>query len=375
MMDILQKIRRRFTTATLNIIKFLRYCSSNVFSKSVSAQPSQVVYVELSNPRLERYLYLLLKFFELANYKIKMKFSPRLLLNLRNYSDLIYTLKDFQIVLGQPQNYDLWLTDKPNCKKHPNTLTVDTNYFTAERDTNDYFFPYNMHPDVYNSDFYKQVHALRKHPRSIKVFFGGNTGIGYGNPDIPKLFGKITRNDLVSFLESSIDRKKLFIGSTVDDVQTLLSEKSFEVVSVKKPLFTLEQWIKMLSQSNFYIAAPGFSMPFSHNAVEAMAFGTIPILQYPEMFDPPLRHLENCLKFENEADLLEKINLALNIDQEKLAAMKKSVVNYYDNFLDPPQAVANLFKRLSSINRLLINSEHISIIDLKNEINLRNREN
>ena len=366
MTNLFYKIKTRGLTNLKNLRLFLRFVSST--TSQIDNTVNRKIYVDLSNPRLERYYYLLLKFFELADCQINIKMNPWLLLNLRNYSDLIYDLKGLKIVLSAPKQLDLWLTKKKRLFSKKNVLLVDINYFSRKKNIDEYVFPYNMHPDVYESGLYKTIPTLREVKKSIKVFFGGNTGVGYGNPDIPKLFGKITRNEIVTYLEAFSDKDKLTNITTKEEANLLLTDKSFQFVSAKKPFITPENWVKVLAQSNFYIALPGFSMPFSHNVIEAMSVGTIPILQYPEMLTPPLTHLVDCLGFNSENDLIDKINLALKLDTEKLSAMRENVLKYYDENLEPETAVNKLFDKLPTVRKLYINVEHISVAELKKEI-------
>lgn len=365
MTNLFYKIKTRSLTNLKNLGLFLQFISSK---SSPTNNAKRKIYVDLSNPRLERYYYLLLKFFDLADCQINIKMNLWLLLNLRNYSDLIYNLESLKIVMFPPKNFDLWLTANKKSVSQKNVLLVDINYFTNKKAADEYIFPYNMHPDVYNLNLYKSIPTLRQVKKTIKVFFGGNTGVGYGNPDIPKLFGKITRNEIVAYLDEFLDKEKLTNVTGEEEANLVLSGKSFEIVSAKKPLFSLENWLEVLAQSNFYIALPGFSMPFSHNVVEAMSVGTIPILQYPEMFTPPLTNLVDCLSFDGKDDLIDKINLALNLDTEKLSAMRENVLKYYDENLEPKTAVNKLFNKLPTVKKLYLNVEHTSVAELKKEI-------
>ncbi|MDQ3179703.1 MAG: hypothetical protein M3Q33_04200 [Acidobacteriota bacterium] len=169
-------------------------------------------------------------------------------------------------------------------------------------------------------------------------------------------------------MDEFLDKDKLSNITTKEEANLVLSGKSFEIVSAKKPFFTLENWLEVLARSNFYIALPGFSMPFSHNVVEAMSVGTIPMLQYPEMFTPPLTHLVDCLSFDSKNDLIDKINLALKLDTEKISAMRENVLKYYDENLEPKIAVGKLFDKLPTVNKLYLNVEHTSVAELKKEI-------
>ena len=47
-----------------------------------------------------------------------------------------------------------------------------------------------------------------------------------------------------------------------------------------------------------------------HNAIEAMAVGTVPVLEYASLFSPPLEHGVNCIdlsSFEDIDDAIKEI--------------------------------------------------------------------
>ena len=66
-----------------------------------------------------------------------------------------------------------------------------------------------------------------------------------------------------------------------------------------------------------------------------MAVGTIPIINYPEWFRPSLRHLDNCIAFDDEADLIAKVDLALRMSPEDIDRMRRNAIDYYEKHLDP----------------------------------------
>lgn len=101
-------------------------------------------------------------------------------------------------------------------------------------------------------------------------------------------------------------------------------------------------WLENLSKSDFFLCPPGISMPMCHNAIEAMSVGTIPIINYPEWFSPSLIHMENCIIYDDETDLLDKIDCALNLEKPKLAEMRKKVIDYYNSHLNPVSFINKL---------------------------------
>ena len=74
-------------------------------------------------------------------------------------------------------------------------------------------------------------------------------------------------------------------------------------------------------------------MPWCHNCVEAMSAGAIPILEYFELFYPPLQHLENCITYSGYEGLEAAINLALSMDPDEIERLRKNVFDYYNNYL------------------------------------------
>jgi hypothetical protein len=76
-----------------------------------------------------------------------------------------------------------------------------------------------------------------------------------------------------------------------------------------------------------------------------MAVGTIPITNYPEWMRPNLVHMENCIVFDDEADLIRKVQLALSLDKSEIARMRANVIDYYRKHLDPRIFVRGLEAR------------------------------
>jgi hypothetical protein len=101
-------------------------------------------------------------------------------------------------------------------------------------------------------------------------------------------------------------------------------------------------WLSTLATSDFFLCPPGYVMPMCHNTVEAMAVGAIPIINYPEWFDPHLEHLQNCIAFDEKGDLLAKLNEVLAMDAGQIARMRQRVIAYYDQCLAPERFVRKI---------------------------------
>lgn len=98
-----------------------------------------------------------------------------------------------------------------------------------------------------------------------------------------------------------------------------------------------------------------------HNVIEAMSVGTIPIINYPEWLDPSLADMVNCIVFDDKIDLIIKINLVLNLDKEKINEMKASVIEYYQNNLDPVAFVDRLeMSTDNTVTMLMITDAYVA---------------
>ena len=123
----------------------------------------------------------------------------------------------------------------------------------------------------------------------------------------------------------------------------------------------LKRWMRMLGVSDFFVAPPGIIMPFSHNIIESMAVGTVPITQYGDLFDPPLVDGETCLAFSDEASLRARIEHALRMRSDEIEHLRKNVEDYYDRHLDPRAVVGKIVARKDSLDRLYLIAGHLSI--------------
>ena len=364
---ILQKLNIRARTNVKNFRRFLSFSTKS--AESAGNRLEKMVYIDIPEPKLERYFYLLAKYFELAGWLVRIRFSPWLLLNLRNYSFLIYNIKYLRIVTSPPYRPDLELSLKPT-EPGKKRVTVDFNYFKKEKEAGSYIFPYSMHPDVYDTGISERLDEFREVRKQIGIFFGGNWTEEYANPDIKQIFGKINRTTIIAMLEQIIDGKDRISVTTSDQLANALKTSRIPLLWLKRDVrIEIDEWTRMLARSDFFICPPGVSMPLSHNAIEAMAVGAIPILQYSELFDPPLKHMVNCIVFENEEDFIEKIRFCLNLPITQVRELRSGVIDYYDDFLDPAKAIGRLYDNLNSLTKIYVNAEHLSMAVYKKEMN------
>jgi hypothetical protein len=207
-----------------------------------------------------------------------------------------------------------------------------------------YHLPYPLHPRFYgthlnNSDF----DVYRKQKRTTRIIFSGNFDRKlYSKPILKERFpGTISRVEALDHISAKhAEDSRILRTATKEDLYRRLGSKpevrEFIISEARTPD---EDWLSILSKGDFYLCLPGVGMPWSHNAIETMALGTIPILQYNELFYPPLEHLKNCISYSSYDSLDEAIQMALTMSEEQVKEMKEAVIKYHDQYLATSQTL------------------------------------
>ena len=212
--------------------------------------------------------------------------------------------------------------------------------------------PYFMHPLVYESGLHHHVRGLRKAKRSIRVFFAGTVSeAGYERtyhwpyPSRSAVLDTVTRSfpESVEHVSPGLEYPT-FLGRRHAIV---LSIARSSADTVAKHVLTQRDMLEFAGSSDFFICPPGVKNPHSHNVIEAMATGAIPILAYGELFEPALEHLETCIAYRDLDDLVEKMRVVLAMPETQIRRMRASVCRYYDRHLAPE----TLFEKISSADR------------------------
>lgn len=299
--------------------------------------------INISNQEGGRFCYLLCKHFEKAGYNIILKMDFLFILMLDPEKKLL--LKENYIFVR-----------KIHTKK--NTVVIDSksrqpqivniNYgFNSRLNTghNQYILPYPMHPvqiDFYNHNVLK---TLRTKKRTIKILFSGTWQKKQYQHSLDE-YNVITRYEVLTDIIKKFNKMNLKVISHKQQfVEVLNNDNNNEKIIISDVKCADEDWLKLLSIADFFISPPGSKYPWCHNSIEAMAVGTIPILQYNHLFTPQLVHMENCIAYDNLSELQHALTTALTLETEEIERMRKNVIKYYDEQLSP-ETVAKKLKHL-----------------------------
>jgi hypothetical protein len=239
-------------------------------------------------------------------------------------------------------------------------IQIKFDVFSSYRVTDPLIMPYPVHPLLSGADLPVRLEELRKNEKRLRIFFSGDTKgytknrIHYPNTKLPRL--KVIETILEQLGDKTIHvkdetaLKKLFYGDFI---------KKCIIVDTSKLWIAPKDWLPGLSKSDYFICPPGYCMPMCHNVIEAMAVGAIPIINYPEWFNPTLRHMENCIVFDDQKDLIRKIEDVLEMRQQKVSEMRHKVIDYYENHLSPRKFISDVESRQeNNITMLMITDKN-----------------
>lgn len=315
------------------------------------------VLFRLTDIRQEPYYFPVVFALHEAGYNVFIADHPKFIGNASGPGRFIYELSRVTICTRPAVPVDLLVTDSRKVFAAPGTcgkkvLLLPQTPGTGEG--NKPRLPYPMHPNAYHFRYFEKLAGLRGGARKCRILFSGNTdAAAYSNPVIGRVHGKLNRIEVVGALLRHLDGPCLRVIRTKEDLAGQpeayfpgarlylwqWSPAASRGLEIRVPN---DQWHDFLATGDFFLCCPGIVIPQSHNAIEAMAVGTIPILQYAEYFHPALAHGINCIAFSGEADLVEKIREVVRMDAGAVARMRRNVIAYYEKYLHHAAVAAML---------------------------------
>ncbi|MEQ8924875.1 MAG: hypothetical protein RLO81_03620 [Fulvivirga sp.] len=315
---------------------------------------SREVVFDLSDRLVSRsYVYLLFVFHH-EGYQIYLKNNLHFIGNLISYSRAIAGLSRLKLYKKKEINGRFLITDNPtDLNKKENKIILSVKMFEKGKLRHrGSVIPFMMIPRLYFSGMFKTVSSLRSTKRSMRIFFSGNSNRSlYNNQNFNKLFGKLTRIEILDTIKQNLRDSQLVCLNDLSRIKQNGFEDKFilsEWVRKKQNEKNLRgrtsdaDWLKTLSHASFFLCCPGITQPMCHNLVEAMSVGTIPILEHSEFLNPSLTSGVNCITFSGKNDLIKKINQVLTMEESQIAKLRYGVLCYYDTYLTPKSIVKYL---------------------------------
>ena len=245
----------------------------------------------------------------------------------------------------------------------PTIRAVDDYYGPGGPDA--FHYPYAMHPWVYALGWDRRVAALRRRRRRFRLFFAGVVNGGYAERfDFPIL----PRPAVVECLVDSFRADACVVERRADLAALRRTDRPIALVlfggdvtpTASNHFLGRPAYLRMLAGSDFALCPPGVFMPHSHNLVEALAVGTVPVLNYAGFCRPRLTHGVDCLEFATPDDLVAAVRRALAMAPTAVETLRRAASRRYDADLSPEAAARHLGRFLDGAGpaaRLVLNRE------------------
>lgn len=333
---------------------YYRYSSNNSTKCNTKA-----LIINISKPhKYDRYLYNLIKFFEIEGYDIYMPsitYNSFRKLSIRRYTQYLTADKIFIRSLKKTYLNIINLND--------NNLSCD--YFTtinSNHITESYHIPMAMHPLFYQQKIWNKT-ISSKNERRNSIFMVGNFNKNAYNNFNSALFKMHSRIDAYNHLN------KLGLLTEISNHDKLTnsiknSDQECIIIDSSKIYIKMIDLRETISNYYFYLALPGVLMPQCHNLIEAMSVGAIPIIHinYARLLKPHLKHMENSLIYNKLENIQETFYEAFRMKKEDKMKIKNNVIKTYNKYYTPKSVVK---KVASGYTMNYLQAEKISIDEFR----------
>ena len=247
------------------------------------------------------------------------------------------------------------------------TVDIDEDYFSAlgrvpalvaAEERSEVAMPYFSHPRML-AEIDKRGRVAHDEPRAIRIGFAGSVGPHYKQFHG---FGMLDREQIISRMMQTFGAQSELAGppkswSPSSPIVLVLAESSTQ--NIRKHMWSGGAYLDLLTTMDFVLTPPGVIMPHSHNVVEGMSRGAIPIMPYSALMCPPLDPGVNCFAFSTLDELDEAVEAALSMPPARVIEMREAVLRYYYGILDPATVGRQIFERTPTT--LYVNAEVDSV--------------
>ena len=312
-----------------------------------------------------RYGYLLVSYFAQAGYRIYFYRSLQFLSGLYGYDRAVFSMPGAGIFRRKMfrgiASVDFLGLNAAQILPPVNAIgkryTIDLDYFRSDA-AGVLRIPYHIHPLMLRHPYHPEPGKFRH-----RILMYGQPDLDWSPELIRDHFGLIPRSEVFSHLDAA--PFEWFRPSDHASLERFLSTPSDRplacLIDSRHCWIPASAWFRVLSAFDFFVATPGVSMPQSHNMIEAMSVGTIPVTQYGRHMHPPLTHGLDSIGFSGLDDLDRVINELMLMDAEAILRLRSGVAAYFSEHIEPTRVV-EAWRRLEAKDiQLLFNAEEPSL--------------
>jgi hypothetical protein len=234
-------------------------------------------------------------------------------------------------------------------------LRIKPQYYSSPPADHRLFAPYFAHPEFYKAGLHNEVRGMRGRERNVRIFFAGTlSGSAYSEKfGFPILSREKILGHVIARFEWAIKTEPAENG--LRPILIISTSDTRDVIDKHK--LSMPEYMDAMSRSDFFICPPGWLMPHSHNLIEAMSVGTIPITNYHSYMRPSLKPDGNCLAFSTVEELERVIDCALCMPATEIQRLREGVISYYEEYIEPESFGKKLMECPPSISEVVVNDE------------------
>ncbi len=292
-----------------------------------------------------RIFYCILNSFAISGYKILLLENEKTK-SVTQYGKHAFEIKELKVVNSIPdysENYTLLYDQNDsqiNGRSWIKQIHLKYDLYSPYWLEQPIVMPFPVHPLQYVHNTLSRLIELRQSKKSYRVLFAGDTK-NYRRKWVYFPKEKLPRLDIVNTLFEKFSERIELVNNkkSYHAIMNSVFLDKYIVIDNDAQRIDSKIWFDVIAKSHFFLSPPGIVMPMCHNIVEAMGIGVIPITNYPEWFHPNLEHGKNCIVFDNETDILEKMKYVFSLDEDVIAEMSSNVIKYYEDHLKPEQFI------------------------------------
>jgi hypothetical protein len=316
--------------------------------RTIPCDARPTLLLDVCDDRFNRYLYLLVKFFLIQGWDLRVKHHFAYLSSGDPYSLSWLRSGTARVVLRQPRSVRLVLRAGSRSGKERDVAELSADYFGLDPAATCWSVPMAMHPMQYESDWTRQYPEFHDGRRGI--IFAGNADIKlYANMSLSEHFGIPPRKLSLDHLRGSLSVRlwedwtdaHLHKKSLSSDKLVLCDRTCSEI-----PGPSLR---RTMAHFAFALALPGWAVPHCHNAIEALSVGCIPIIHdtYAKLLHPRLEDGVNCLTYKDLDELTQAVDRALAMNIGDVRRLSKNASELYEKHFIPSSVVNGVLKACS----------------------------
>jgi uncharacterized Zn-finger protein len=352
-----KQVKDKLYRKYLDVNLFLTHMKRKAANTAAGPNGKPAVWIDLSGNSYVRFSYITAKYLQIEGYQVFYKPNVKFMLSLgAPYARLL--IHENEVVFSNeiPKNAVAVFSDHQSGRLGCKSISND--YFSTifEHRKRSYHIPIGMHPNMYMKGLWNAPVSIAERKRSI--FFAGNFNAAvYKRLSRNKKFAMVDRVEIGRMLGTL---PNCTFPKSYDELINNHADGKIDIVQQANFKVPMEVLRPTIARYAFFIACPGVDMPLSHNLIEAMSVGAIPIIhqEYSDMLAPQLQDMTNALIYNND-NFMEVIQKALRLDAAQIKEMAVQVTSYYDLHLTPKGIVEKLVS--PDYDEYFLNAERTSV--------------